>query len=239
MPDFYLVMDIVKPVESFAMWPQMITQECVPDASCLHDWWLPDGCLGEGRKRYRFSMFLSNKTPWSSGEGRHMMYKRRCSWRGEIKQRTSGKPYTIVAFSALSQIMVSCIPKSRKAGRRGKPGCSHPGRSCIFAQHKGQQNPLQESQWGSLLGQMHPSGSTSLLGGQAVQVMGQGCCQLVRVLPCMKGTAQLCSYSGWPEGPQSLQFRFSHSIPLSIGNVIHTTFTEQENIMKMPADMND
>lgn len=168
MPDFYLVMDIFKPVESFAMWPQMITQECVPDASCLHDWWLPDGCLGEGRKRYRFSMFLSNKTPWSSGEGRHMIYKRRCSWRGEIKQRTSGKPYTIVAFSALSQIMVSCIPKSRKAGRRGKPGCSHPGRSCIFAQHKGQQNPLQESQWGSLLGQMHPSGSTSLLGGQAV-----------------------------------------------------------------------
>lgn len=110
-----------------------------------------------------------------------------------LNREPQEKPYTIVVFSALSQIMVSCIPKSRKAGRRGKPGCSHPGRSCIFAQHKGQQNPLQESQWGSLLGQMHPSGSTSLLGGQAVFRWWD------------KGTASLWgSFHAWRARPSSV-----------------------------------
>lgn len=42
---------------------------------------------------------------------------------------------------------------------------------------------------------------------------------------------------GWPEGPQSLQFRFSYNIPQSIGNVIQATFTEQKSTRKMPADM--
>lgn len=40
MPDFYLVMDVVKPVESFAMRPQMITQ------SVFQMWYISmtDGC---------------------------------------------------------------------------------------------------------------------------------------------------------------------------------------------------
>lgn len=166
-----------------------------------------------------------------------MMYKRRCSWRGEIKQRTSGKTLHHRCF--LSSVPDHGFLHTQKQKSREKrearlfPSwqelhlCTAQRPTKSFT---GITVRIAAGADASLRVYISPRWSSG------VQVMGQGCCQLVRVLPCMKGTPQLCSYSGWPEGPQ---FRFSHSIPLSIGNVIHTTFTEQENIMKMPADMND
>lgn len=172
MPEFYLMTDFVKPEESFAMWPQMITQEHVPDESHLLDWWLPDGGSGEGRNRHHFNMVLSDVTPWSSGEGRHMVCKRRCPWRRQIKYRTSGTSHFDLHHQHFLSIvpgswgLVICITKSRKAGRRGKPGCYHPDGIWAFAAHKPWQNPLQESQRETLLGQTQPSGAELLLGGQ-------------------------------------------------------------------------
>lgn len=73
--------------------------------------------------------------------------------------------HTIFAFYVLSQIMRTGFlhTKGRKAGRRGKPGCSHLDQSWVFGAHKSQQNPLQKSQWELLLGQMQHSEVTSLL----------------------------------------------------------------------------
>lgn len=168
------MMDFVKPEESFAMWPQMITQKRVPDVLYLHDQWLPDGGSGEGRNRYHINMFLSNMTPWSPGEGTHTVCKRLCPWRCQIKYRISATSHFDLHYRHyLSSVwgswgLVICIPISRKAGRRGKPGSSHPDGSWIFAAHKPWQNPLQESQWEPLLGQTQPSGAESLLSSQGM-----------------------------------------------------------------------
>lgn len=244
MPNFYLMMDIVRPVESFAMWPQMITQEHVPDALYLHDWWLPDVCSGEGRKRYHFYMFLSNTTPWSSGEGRHMVCKRWCSWRGQIKHRTSGTPHFDshhLCFLCTVPDHEDCFPAYPKAEKQGEE------RSQVVAiltraeslEHTNPNKTLyrNHSELWLLLGQMQPSEATSLL---VKGCSGDG----TRVLSICQGPAMHEGHgpatgSGQPEGLHSLQFRFSHSIPLSIGNVIHTTFTEQENIRKIPADISN
>lgn len=202
MPDFYLMMDIVRPVESFAMWPQMITQEHVPDALYLHDWWLPDVCLGESRKRYHFDMFLSNTTPWSSGEGRHMVYKRWwCSWRGQIKHRASGTPH----FDSHHLCFLCSVPdhedwfpayqrqKSREK-REARLFPSWPELSLWSTQIL--TKPFAEITVSIAAGTDAALRSYTSPCKGMFRWWGQGCCQLVRVLPCMKGMAQLQGQAG-------------------------------------------
>lgn len=202
MPDFYLMMDIVKPVEIFAMQPQMITQERVPDASHLHDWWLPDGCLGEGRKRYHFNMFLSNITSWSSGESRHMVYKRQCSWRGQTKYRTSGTPQ----FDSHHCHFLCSVPEHKgwfpaypKAENQGEEGSQVvpilTGAESL--QHTNPQKTLYRNHSGNRCwGRCSPQGLPCLLGGQGVFNWWDKGAASLSVLPSMTGMAQLQVQAG-------------------------------------------
>lgn len=149
------------------------------------DWWLPDEGFGEGRNRYYFNIFLSNVTPWSSGEGRHIVCKRQCLWRCQIKYRTSAMShFDLHHWYLLSSVpgswgLVICIPKIRKEKGSGKPGCSHPDGSWVFAAYRAWQNALRESGWEPLLGQTQPSGSESLLRGQGMfRLYGKGTASL-------------------------------------------------------------
>lgn len=90
---------------------------------------MTDGChmatWERAEKGTILTRFLSNMTPWSSGEGRHMVYKRQCSQRSQIKCRTSGTP----RFDSHHGHFLCCVPDQEvwfpaytKAEKQGEEG---------------------------------------------------------------------------------------------------------------------
>lgn len=133
----------------------------------------------------------------------------------------------------------SCLhSQKQKSMEKREARLFHPAGSWVFAALKLWQNPLQESQWELLWEQMQLSGAESLLGGQGMlRWCGKGTASLGRAGSHHARGAQPSYVLRLAWGPS--QFRFLHSTPLCIGNVIHNTFTEKENIRKTPADMNN
>lgn len=158
--------------------------------------WLP----GRGQKRYHFNMFLSNMTPWSSGKGRHMVYKRWCSRRGQIKYRISGTLH----FDSHHHFFLSPVPdhkhwfpaypKAEKQGEEGAESLQHtnPNKS-LYRNHS------ENCCWGRCSTQgLHLSSVVKGCSGDGTRVLPA--CQG----PAMHGGNGPATGSGWPEGPQSL-----------------------------------
>lgn len=132
-------------------------------------------------------------------------------------------------------VMAGPPPTQSKEGKRGKPGCTHPDSSWIFAAHKPSQNPLQEPQQELVASIPVRTGTEPLPGKQGMfgwhgrgTVRSQGLLSSERIL-----------HLDQPPGFQPSEFRFLHSIALCIGSVIQNTDMVQENIRKTPADMDN
>lgn len=186
MPDFHLMMDFVKPGEALLSDPRWLLKIM----SQLCRIFMTDGCQMVALERAETGTILTCfclKWPLDPQEKADTWYAR-----GSVPRdaRLNTEPQEHLMLTCISGTKLcpritraGCLhSQSRKVWRRGKPVCYHPDGNWVFAAQKPWQNPLQESQWELLWGQVYLSGTESHLGGQRMlRWCGKGTASLGRV----------------------------------------------------------